>query len=30
MPPQEDEGLLDVIGDGLDFGTHGQLPERLM
>ena len=25
MPPQEDERLLDVIGNGLDFGAHGSL-----
>jgi hypothetical protein len=28
MPPQEDERLLDIIGNGLDFGTHGALPEK--
>jgi hypothetical protein len=22
MPPQEDESLLDFVGDGLDLGTH--------
>jgi hypothetical protein len=28
MPPQQGEGLLDVIGGAVDFGAHGRVLNR--